>query len=167
MLFESEDASDQAHKLGLTSAGWGYWKDKSGKTVAQTIQGKLVKLESHPDAFEEYLNAFTDDLRERLNLKSLEMFPNPNSDDIRLDTIIVSKENQGKGVGTEALEAITRFADKHGKRVTLTPALKDTHHGTTSQSRLIKFYKQFGFVLNKGRNKDFTVSDLMIREPRK
>ena len=32
-------------------------------------------------------------------------------------------------------------------------------------SRLKDFYKQFGFVENKGRNKDFTISDSMYRLP--
>ena len=36
----------------------------------------------------------------------------------------------------------------------------------TSQARLKKFYKKFGFVENKGRNKDFEISELMYREPK-
>lgn len=42
-LFESE-ASDQAHDLGLTYKGRGYWMDDTGLTVARTLKGKLVKL---------------------------------------------------------------------------------------------------------------------------
>lgn len=38
------DPSEEAHKLGLTAAGWGYWKDKTGRSVAKTVQGQLVKL---------------------------------------------------------------------------------------------------------------------------
>lgn len=165
LLFEME-AREQAHQLGLVSAGWGYWKDKTGRTVAQTIDGQLVKLDDQPDSFRDYLNTFTNHLKDKLKLKSLVMFPGHNEDDIRLDSIIVPKESHGRGVGTEALEHITRFADVHGKRITLTPAQKDTHHGTTSQNRLIQFYKRFGFVLNKGRHKDYSISDMMYREPK-
>lgn len=39
-LQESE-ASDEAHKKGLKSAGFGRWKNSSGKVVAQTKDGKL------------------------------------------------------------------------------------------------------------------------------
>jgi hypothetical protein len=42
-LTESE-ASEMAHKLGLQYKGHGYWMDDSGLTVAQTVKGKLVKL---------------------------------------------------------------------------------------------------------------------------
>jgi hypothetical protein len=51
-------------------------------------------------------------------------------------------------------------------KIVLTPGLSDKQHGTTSQSRLIDFYKKFDFVLNKGRNKDFTISELMFRLPK-
>ncbi|MDC1446571.1 hypothetical protein N8344_01205, partial [bacterium] len=45
------------------------------------------------------------------------------------------------------------------------PGLLDKQHGTTSQSRLRKFYKRFGFIDNKGRNKNYEFRNLMIRYP--
>lgn len=39
-LLES-DASEEAKRQGLVSAGWGLWKDKQGKVVARTVDGKL------------------------------------------------------------------------------------------------------------------------------
>jgi hypothetical protein len=47
--------------------------------------------------------------------------------------------------------------------VTLTPS---TDYGASSVSRLKKFYKQFGFVENKGRNKDYEISEAMYRLPK-
>lgn len=44
----------------------------------------------------------------------------------------------------------------------LTPS-KD--FGGTSVKRLTDFYKRFGFVENKGKNKDFTIRDTMYRVP--
>lgn len=41
----ASEAAEQAHKLGLISGGWGTWQDETGKTVAKTIQGKLVRIE--------------------------------------------------------------------------------------------------------------------------
>jgi len=86
------------------------------------------------------------------------------NDDIKLDTIIVGDKKQG--TGTAVMNELVAFADKLKKRVILSPAVKDDHHGTTSRSRLVKFYKRFGFQENKGRNKDFSVSAGMIRNPK-
>ena len=48
----------------------------------------------------------------------------------------------------------------------LTPGTTDRHNGTTSQARLKRFYKRFGFQENSGRRRDFAISSTMIREPR-
>jgi hypothetical protein len=39
-------ASDQAHALGLRYKGHGYWVNKKGETVAQTVDGQLIKLDA-------------------------------------------------------------------------------------------------------------------------
>lgn len=87
------------------------------------------------------------------------------NDKIKLASIIINKEDRGKGIGSKVMEELCDYADRDNKTITLTPAIKDDYQGTTSQSRLIEFYKRFGFVLNKGRNKDFTISELMYRLP--
>lgn len=43
-LLRESVAAEEAHKLGLTSAGGAYWMDKQGKIVAKTIGDKLVKM---------------------------------------------------------------------------------------------------------------------------
>lgn len=163
---EESEAAQQAHALGLVSGGWGTWKDKTGKTVAKTIRGQLVKVED-VDEFdaEDELNDFAQQMREKHGLKSFELMFNQLGD-IRLDSIIVDKTKQRQGSGTAAMEDLVRYADAHGKRLLLTPAQKNSEHGTTSSARLKKFYRRFGFVPNSGRNKDFRVSDSMVRNPR-
>ena len=89
-------------------------------------------------------------------LKNLNLYDRGN--DLRLDTIIVKKEHRNSGIGSKVISDIKDYADKNGKRVTLTAGVKDPHVGTTSQSRLDKFYKSHGFVANKGRAKDFSIS---------
>lgn len=42
LLLEAKSSSDDAHDRGWLYKGHGYWKDKSGKTVARTIKGKLI-----------------------------------------------------------------------------------------------------------------------------
>jgi GNAT superfamily N-acetyltransferase len=87
-------------------------------------------------------------------------------DKIRLASIITYKEDRGNGTGSKVMQELCDYADKNGKTIILTPAVKDDYQGTTSQSRLIQFYKKFDFVLNKGRNKDFSISELMYRLPK-
>ena len=88
---------------------------------------------------------------------------NPNT--MKLDSIRVAKDARKEGVGSAVMQDITDYADAHGLRIVLTPGQKDDGHGTTSRSRLVKFYKRFGFYENRGRNKDFTISAGMIRDP--
>lgn len=87
------------------------------------------------------------------------------NDDLHLDMLAVARGAQRAGLGTQVMQELTRFADLNGKRITLSPALRDQGWGTTSRSRLVQFYKRFGFVENKGRNIDFRISAGMYREP--
>lgn len=89
----------------------------------------------------------------------------PERDDWRLDTIIVHRECRKAGIGSAALRDLARIADQHGKRLIVSVAQRDEHHGTTSRARLVGFYKRFGFVENAGRNKDFTITAGMYRAP--
>ena len=83
---------------------------------------------------------------------------------ITLSQIVVPKGRRGMGAGTDAMLALTAYADRTGQLVVLSPS---TDFGATSKSRLIAFYKGLGFFENKGRNKDFTTMESMIREPSK
>jgi predicted GNAT family N-acyltransferase len=83
--------------------------------------------------------------------------------DLKLDSIIVPKDKRQQGIGSRIVQRITDFADGNGLRTILTTGIRDPHVGTTSQSRLKKFYRQFGFLNNKGRNKDFTITEDMFR----
>ena len=84
--------------------------------------------------------------------------------DLKLDNLVVPKENRKKGIGTNIMQEIIAFADKNKMRLVLTTAVKDNYFGTTSSGRLKKFYKRFNFVENKG--KDYSISENMIRIPK-
>jgi len=88
----------------------------------------------------------------------LDIFETEN--EIKLSKIVVSEKNMG--VGTSVMNDLTNYADNNNKVITLTPS-KD--FGATSVNRLKTFYKRFGFVENKGRNKDFSYRDTMYRLP--
>ena len=79
-----------------------------------------------------------------------------------LSKIVVPKELRGTGVGSKVMKDLIDKADNEHAIIALTP---DTAFGGT-KGRLIKFYKGFGFVPNKGRNKDFRYRETMIRYPK-
>lgn len=81
--------------------------------------------------------------------------------DINLSRIVVPKEMRNQGVGTQVMNDLSEYADSIGKRITLTPS--DSFGG--SVPKLKSFYKELGFVENKGKNKDFSTREAMYREP--
>lgn len=82
---------------------------------------------------------------------------------LHLARIEVGKGLRDRGLGTKAMEDLVALADQHGLFMTLSPS---TDFGATSKERLKRFYRRFGFVLNKGRYKDFSLWDSMYRVPR-
>lgn len=103
------------------------------------------------------------DLKAEFNLRDLSMFLSRGN--LKLNMIAVAKDSQGEGIGTQVMGRIANFADANGLRIILSPGLPDDGFGTTSRARLVRFYRRFGFVENKGRNKDFAISEGMYREP--
>jgi len=90
---------------------------------------------------------------------SLSIGENPKSLD--LSKIVVPKEMRGQGIGSSVMNDLTQYADETGKQINLTPSAD--FGGNVN--RLKSFYKDFGFVENKGKNKDFTTRETMIRPP--
>lgn len=79
---------------------------------------------------------------------------------ISIDMIKVPNKRQG--VGSQIMSAITNECDKYGVVCSLSPV---QDYGTP-KAPLIKFYKKFGFVFNKGKNKDFRFMYTMLRQPK-
>lgn len=80
---------------------------------------------------------------------------------INLSRIVVPKDIRNTGVGSNVMSDLVRYADETGQKIALTPS---SDFGG-SVSRLKEFYKRYGFVENKGKNKDFTIRETMIRLP--
>ena len=78
-----------------------------------------------------------------------------------LSRIVVPEGERNRGVGSKVMRDIVSMADAQGAKVSLTP---DSSFGG-NKTRLKDFYKRFGFVENKGRNKDFSTRNTMYREP--
>jgi len=81
------------------------------------------------------------------------------SDFIELSKIVVPKEKRGSGVGSKVMQDLIKYADKNNKDIFLTPS---TDFGGT-KARLVKFYKSFGFVPNKGKKKDYRSQEALVR----
>jgi GNAT superfamily N-acetyltransferase len=76
-----------------------------------------------------------------------------------LSKIEIPKGERNAGHGTKIMQSIVDAADEQGISLALTPS----NEFGSSKARLEQFYKRFGFVANKGRNKDFTTRETMIR----
>lgn len=78
---------------------------------------------------------------------------------VTLSRIEVPQDGREQGAGTQIMERITQWADANGRTVALSPS---PDFGGNKR-RLVQFYKRFGFVENKGRNKDLEISESMYR----
>lgn len=135
----------------------------SSEQIFSQIGPSDIVTESATPLTKDELDAFAEEVKARYNLHHFSL--SLAGRDIRLGFIWV-RENPGSGVGTKAMEELCAFADKHGARIILTPNAKDEMFGTTSYARLVKFYKRFGFIENRGRKKDFSIQDAMVRNPK-
>jgi GNAT superfamily N-acetyltransferase len=99
------------------------------------------------------------DVRAAWDAAGIKNFISERGDKINLAQIVVPQSARGAGAGTRAMQQLVEYADRTGKTVTLTPS---ADFGGT-KSRLVEFYKRFGFVENKGRTRDPEISEAMYR----
>ena len=79
-----------------------------------------------------------------------------------LNEIEINKEFRERGYATKFMKQLIKLADHMQIKMSLNP---DNYKGSNKE-RLKKFYSRFGFCLNKGKDKDYSVSELMIRLPK-
>lgn len=82
-----------------------------------------------------------------------------NGDFVTLGLIKIPEAERGSGLGTKLMGELVKAADKNGWNLALSPS---PDFGS-SKVRLEVFYRRFGFVMNKGRSKDFATRETMIR----
>lgn len=83
---------------------------------------------------------------------TIDVYQNDKNKILTLSRIIVPKELRQQGIGTKFMNDLISMADELKYKIVLTP--DDSFGGT--KSRLQNFYKRFGFIPNKGRNRDFS-----------
>ena len=82
---------------------------------------------------------------------------------LTLSKISVPKELRKKGHADAYMNDLVKLADEEGKAIALTPS--DSFGA--NKNKLSRWYKTHGFVPNKGRNKDFSTRESMIRPIKK
>lgn len=85
-----------------------------------------------------------------------------NGQTVILSRIVIPDNQRNAGAGTKVMNRITAWADQNRKRIALTPSADFGGN----KKRLTEFYKRFGFVENKGKNKDYELSEAMYRDSR-
>lgn len=104
------------------------------------------------------------DISEKWNNQgvNLDVYASKDGSKINLSKIVIDPKQRNQGVGSQVMNDIIQQADNTNAIVTLSPSVD---FGGTSVARLKNFYKKFGFVENKGRNKDLSISETMYRKP--
>lgn len=102
-----------------------------------------------------------DHLKNKWKEKGVSLSISGKGDTISLDMIKVAPDARGKGYAKSAMSDLISLADKNNQTVTLTPSVDMG----SNKNKLISFYKTFGFVENKGKNRDYEYSDTMYRSP--
>ena len=110
-----------------------------------------------------YKTANIDNLQNKWKQKGIDLRLFESDNDIELSKVIVPKTQRNEGIGTQIMNDIIKYADNSRKKIILSPS---TDFGGSSINRLVNFYKQFGFVENKGKNKDFSTMKSMYRLPK-
>jgi GNAT superfamily N-acetyltransferase len=154
-------ANAAAELRGMTADEW---VDKVGlKVVRDGVRGEgLEQSVYHGSPFRGI---------EQQNLKELaqgwkdtfgiDLFAYEKRGNITVEKIVVPESRRSQGVGTSFFKELFEYADRTGQTVSLTPS-KDFGG---SLPKLKKFYKNLGFVENKGRNKDYGISETLYRTP--
>lgn len=124
------------------------------ETARIILEGKCLLEDIHdpiPSFREKWKNAGIDNFVTR----------HSSSGDITLHSLIIPKGKQRQGIGSQYMNDLKLLADKHNSRVVTSPS---SDFGA-SKTGLMKFFKGHGFVENKGKNKDYSLSGTMYRTP--
>jgi GNAT superfamily N-acetyltransferase len=157
MLGDANDRARNFNQLGRQSSDAMMGAIKSGQPMGQDPATQQL-MDTMTSAYNP-VGMIGKSLSAKYPNVTLDVFESPEA--IDLSRIVVPKEMRGQGLGSNVMRDLIDYADQSGKQVRLSP----TSDFGGSPTRLKKFYKEFGFVDNRGRNKDFTTRETMIRNP--
>lgn len=157
----------------LTSAFYSTLGDKLGISAKEAFDRYPIRIADEPTTDKGTLfnqsatpeqtisvDEFAKSIKKQYGIE-LSLKGSPSSNVLSLHKIVVPEAMRNQGNGTKAMQDIIRYADSQNKTIALTPS---SDFGG-NKSRLTSFYKKLGFVENKGRNKDYEISESMYRSP--
>ncbi|HFF4143480.1 TPA: GNAT family N-acetyltransferase [Acinetobacter baumannii] len=157
----------------LTSAFYSTLGDKLGISAKEAFDRYPIRIADEPTtdkgiSFNQSANPeqtisvddFAKSIKKQYGIE-LGLKGSPSSNVLSLHKIVVPEAMRNQGNGTKAMQDIISYADSQNKTIALTPS---SDFGG-NKSRLTSFYKKLGFVENKGRNKDYEISESMYRSP--
>jgi len=132
---------------------------------------EMIKLKSILESIDyPALERKTDNFRKQLlqqfgdAIETLYFHISSQRDVLHLDNIEIKKEFRGRGIGSQIMDQLKKFADENELIVRLSPEPEPRY-----KKKLDQFYKRHGFVYNRGRKKDYRLSSIygptMIRRP--
>jgi ribosomal protein S18 acetylase RimI-like enzyme len=126
-----------------------------------------ILFENHPLSVE--VQKLENDLKVKYpSIDKLGIYMDKPKNSLYLSDLYVKNQFRGTGVGSAVMKDITDYADSRKLPIVLIPAPESETR--SSLTKLINFYKKFGFVINKGRNVDYLLSEpfslTMYRLPR-
>ena len=127
----------------------------------KTLAEARLAYEAGKDSFGLRPEALAESLRSRFPGLEVRLRPS-HGGFVVLEEIRLPRESQGAGTGSKVMALLAEEADRQGWKLALTPS---TAWGASSKGRLEKFYRRFGFLPNRGRHKDYTTMEAMVRRP--
>jgi 8-oxo-dGTP pyrophosphatase MutT (NUDIX family) len=119
----------------------------------------------HPRGHGGKFAAALEDIKARHPHVQLHVGHTEGSGHAKISLIRTPESERGKGHAGAVMRELTKAADSHGVHLTLTPEPLAGDR-KTSKAKLTAWYKSHGFVENKGKNKDYEISESMHRPPR-
>jgi len=158
-------ATPENRLAGLLGEGAGLAAPIVAAAKAPEIAGGLLQMGRNlaaPTPLNKQAGAINvDALKEKF--PSIDFSLSQRGDKATLSKVVVPKDARNSGIGSSFMDDLTRAADADGAQLALSPS--GDFGG--SKTRLVEFYKRFGFVPNKGKNIDFSISEAMRRDPLK
>ena len=163
-LSDTGKFSDQVNNVyaNYQSAMYSVLAKRLGVTPEEAYQQHGINITgeaTNVNAFNQDSNQIASYIKNKYPNIKLNLIDKGNS--VEVSRIEVPESDRGQGIGAKAMQDIIDWADSTGKRLTLTPS---GDFGGNPE-RLKQFYNRFGFVENKGRNKDLEITDSMYRIP--
>jgi GNAT superfamily N-acetyltransferase len=112
-----------------------------------------ILFENHPLSVE--VQKLENDLKVKYpSIDKLGIYMDKPKNSLFLSDLYVKNQFRGTGVGSAVMKDITDYADS--RKLPIPAPESETR---SSLTKLINFYKKFGFVINKGRNVDYLLSE--------